>query len=135
MSPALRALLLGLGITLALYLLALLALVLAGRRADARALARFLPDCVVLLRRVLGEPRVPRLHKLALAAALAYLAFPLDLVPDVLPVAGQLDDVLVVALALRLLARGAGSHLIAELWPGPPASLRAVLRLAGARTS
>lgn len=97
-----------------------------------RALARFVPDCLVLFERLLRDRRVPRTRKLMLAGVVAYLAFPLDLVPDFIPVLGQLDDALVVALALRALARGAGVGLLAEHWPGPEASLRAVLRLAGA---
>jgi len=64
------------------------ALVAAGRRTDARALARALPDLLVLTGRLLRDPRVPRRWKLALAALAAYLAFPLDLVPDFIPVAG-----------------------------------------------
>jgi len=107
-------------------------LLLAGRRGDARALAGFVPDCVVLLRRLLRERRVPRARRLALLAALAYLIVPVDLVPDVIPVAGQLDDALVVALALRGLVRAAGAAVLVRHWPGPPGPLRLVLRLAGA---
>jgi uncharacterized membrane protein YkvA (DUF1232 family) len=57
---------------------------------------------------------------------------PFDLVPDFIPVAGQLDDVIVAALALRVVARGAGAAVIRDHWPGPESSLRTVLRLAGA---
>ena len=102
-------------------------------RARLRALAGFVPDCLLLFRRLLGDRRVPRARKLLLAGVVAYLAFPLDLIPDFIPLLGQLDDALVVALALRALARGAGAALLEEHWPGPPASLRAVLRLAGPR--
>ena len=116
---------------LALYALAVLALVLAGRRTDARALAGFLPDCVVLLRRLLADPRVPRRHKLALGALVAYLAMPIDLVPDFIPVAGQLDDVILLALVLRRVLRGSGDALLGEHWPGPERSLAVLLRLAG----
>jgi uncharacterized membrane protein YkvA (DUF1232 family) len=62
---------------------------------------------VALLRRALRDPRVPRRHKLLLGAALAYLAFPFDLIPDFIPGLGQLDDALVLALALRGLKRAA----------------------------
>jgi uncharacterized membrane protein YkvA (DUF1232 family) len=73
----------------------------------------------VLVRRLLGDPRVPRRHKLLLGALVAYLASPIDLVPDFIPVAGQLDDSILVALVLRAVARGCGRELLEEHWPGP----------------
>ena len=97
-----------------------------------RALAGFVPHCLVLFRRLLRDPRVSRLRKLVLLPTVAYLVFPLDLIPDFIPVLGQLDDALIVALALRVLVRGAGADLLHEHWPGPETSLRTVLRLAGA---
>lgn len=107
------------------------ALVLAGRREDARALATFIPDCIVLVSRLARDPRVPRRRKLLLLALAGYLALPFDLVPDFIPVAGQLDDAIVVALVLRSLVRSGGDDLIRELWPGPEQSLALILRLAG----
>jgi uncharacterized membrane protein YkvA (DUF1232 family) len=106
-------------------------LVVIGRGAEARALARFVPDCIVLFRRLLSDSRVPRGRKLLLLALVGYLAMPLDLIPDFIPVAGQLDDAILVALVLRTVLRGAGDDLVREHWPGPEASLDAVLRLAG----
>jgi uncharacterized membrane protein YkvA (DUF1232 family) len=114
------------------YAVLVAGLVVAGRRTDARALAGFVPDCVVLVRRLLGDPRVPRARKLLLVGLLAYLTLPFDLVPDVIPVAGQLDDAIAVALVLRGVVRGAGAGVVREHWPGPERSLRPVLRLAGA---
>lgn len=104
-------------------------LVWAGRGGDARALARFVPDCVVLFRRLLTDERVPRRYKLLLGAMLAYLAMPFDLVPDFIPVAGQLDDLLIVVVVLRTILRSSGRELLGEHWPGPPASLSTLLRL------
>ena len=100
------------------------------RRTDARALATFIPDCVVLVARLLRDPRVPRRRKALLVGLTAYLALPFDLVPDFIPVAGQLDDAIVVALVLRSLVRSGGHYLIRELWPGPSESLALILRLA-----
>ena len=119
---------LGLGIALALYALFVAVLYVAGRRSEARALVRFIPDCVVLFRRLLGDARISRRRKWLLAAVIGYLALPLDLVPDFIPVAGQLDDAIVVALALRVVLRGAGPELVREHWPGPEDTLKLILR-------
>jgi uncharacterized membrane protein YkvA (DUF1232 family) len=83
----------------------------------------------VLCKRLLADGRVPRRGKLALALLLPYLALPFDLVPDFIPVLGQLDDALLVAAALAYVARGAGPEVVRELWPGSESGLRAVLRL------
>lgn len=115
----------------ALYVVFVVALLVAGRKEAARALAGFIPDCIVLFRRLLRDERVPRRHKLILGALVGYLALPFDLVPDFIPVAGQLDDAIVVGLALRAVLRGGGPELVTEHWPGPPSSLAILLRLAG----
>ena len=122
---------LGLGVCVLLYALFVIALLIAGRRESARALAGFIPDCDVICGRVLRDPRVPRRRKALLVALAAYLALPFDLVPDFIPVAGQLDDVVIVALVLRSLVRGGGEPIVREHWPGPENSLAIVLRLAG----
>src|SRR5262249_2194169 len=102
----------------------------AGRRGHARAVARFVPDCVVLFARLLRDERLPRRHKVIVAALLPYLALPFDLVPDFIPVAGQLDDAVLVAFVLRRVG-GANPDLLGERWPGPPTSLAFILRLSG----
>lgn len=122
---------LGLGVCVLLYALFVIALLIAGRRESARALAGFIPDCVVLCGRLLRDPRVPRRKKALLVALAAYLALPFDLVPDFIPVAGQLDDVVIVALVLRSFVRSGGETIVREHWPGPENSLAIVLRLAG----
>ena len=124
-------LLVGLALVVLVYALFVATLVVAGRRAAARAVAAFVPDCLVLFKRLLGDERVPRRKKIVLAALVPYLAMPIDLVPDFIPVAGYLDDAVLVALALRYVLRGGGAGLIEEHWPGPPSSLGVVLRLAG----
>jgi uncharacterized membrane protein YkvA (DUF1232 family) len=92
--------------------------------------ATLIPDCIVLVTRLAREPRVPRRRKLLLLALVGYLAMPLDLVPDFIPVAGQLDDAIIVALVLRSFVRSSGEELIRELWPGPQRSVELILRLA-----
>lgn len=124
-------LLVGLGATLVVYAVFVAWLVACGRRADARALAGFIPDCLVLAGRLARDDRVPRRHKLLLFGLAGYLALPFDLVPDFIPVAGQLDDAIVAALVLRHLIRAGGEPLLRELWPGPEQSLAVLLRLAG----
>ena len=121
--------LVGIGACLFLYACFVVGLVIAGKRETARALAGFIPDCIVLCSRLLRDPRVPRRRKALLLALVGYLALPFDLVPDFIPVAGQLDDVIIVALVLRSLLRRNG-ELVREHWPGPDGSLAIILRLA-----
>jgi uncharacterized membrane protein YkvA (DUF1232 family) len=126
-----RDLALAIGIAVAVYVLFVAALYLAGRRTQARALAGFIPDCIVLFRRLLRDGRLTRARKTLVLAVIVYLALPLDIVPDFLPVVGQLDDAIVVGLALRAVLRGAGPEVVREHWPGPEESLRLILRVAG----
>jgi|SRR6185295_7849978 len=117
---------------LVVYAVLVTAVIAGGHWQGARAVARTIRDCIVLVRRLIGDPRVHRRHKLLLGALIGYLALPFDLVPDFIPVAGHLDDALVVALTLRAFVRGSGPELVREHWPGPESSLAVVLRLAGA---
>jgi uncharacterized membrane protein YkvA (DUF1232 family) len=90
------------------------------------------PDCAVLFARLLRDERVPRRQKLLLGAVVPYLALPFDVIPDFIPVLGQLDDALVVAFALRRVVRR-NPAIVRELWPGRPDGLRLVLQLGGSR--
>jgi uncharacterized membrane protein YkvA (DUF1232 family) len=119
------------GVFVAVYAAFVLALVLRGCRGDARAVATLIPDCIVLVSRLARDKRVPRRRKLILLALVGYLALPFDLVPDFIPVAGQLDDAVIVALVLQRFIRAGGEPLIRELWTGPERSLALILRLAG----
>jgi uncharacterized membrane protein YkvA (DUF1232 family) len=121
------------GVTFVVYAALVVWLWLAGRRQDARAVASFIPDCVVLFRRLLGDARVPRRSKLLLAALVGYLAMPFDLIPDFIGIAGQLDDAIIVAVAVRGLLRASGPDLLREHWPGPTVSLNVLMRLAYGR--
>ena len=113
-----------------LYALIVLAFFVAGRRENARAIGGFVPDCVVLFSRLVRDKRLPRRFKFLVGALIPYLAMPFDLVPDFIPVAGQLDDAVIVVFVLRRVARK-NPELIREHWPGPPSSLALILRLAG----
>jgi uncharacterized membrane protein YkvA (DUF1232 family) len=96
-----------------------------------REVIRLLPDVVRLLSRLARDRTLPVGVRLRLWAVLGYLALPLDLVPDFVPVIGYADDALVVALALRSVVRAAGAEPLARNWPGTAAGLAAVERLAG----
>jgi uncharacterized membrane protein YkvA (DUF1232 family) len=122
-------------VALGLYLLAIAAVLAAGRREDARAIAGFIPDCVVMVSRLARDDRVSRPRRATLLVVLAYLLLPIDLIPDFLPGAGQLDDAVLLVVALRVLLGGAGADLLREAWPGPEASLRLILRASGHETN
>jgi uncharacterized membrane protein YkvA (DUF1232 family) len=111
------------------------ALLVAARRSGERVrlvqALRLVPDVVRLLRRLIGDPTVPRGVRVALVALLAYLVSPIDLVPDVIPVVGYLDDAVVVALVLRFVTRRAGADALTRHWPGSPEGLRALRSAVG----
>ncbi len=123
------ALFLGLA-TVIVYAIFVGVLALAGRSSDARAVAGFVPDCIVLFKRMLGDSRLPRRYRAIVVALVVYLALPFDLIPDFIPVAGQFDDAIVVVLTLRAILRGGGLEMIEEHWPGPRSSLSFILKLA-----
>jgi uncharacterized membrane protein YkvA (DUF1232 family) len=125
-SPALIVLI----VALALYGALVVTLVIVGRQADARALVRLVPDCVVLFKRLLTDPRVDWWRKVVLVGVIAYVVSPIDLVPDFVPIAGQLDDAILVLIAIRVLLRGSGPRLLSEHWPGPARSLEFIRRFA-----
>lgn len=121
-----RGLLIAVGSVLSLWAMLIL---LAARLPPgmARDLARFLPACVTLVRRLRRDPRVPRSAKVAMGLAALWVISPIDLIPEFLPVIGPLDDIVVVALALRYAARRVPRALIVEAWPGDPSLLERLL--------
>jgi uncharacterized membrane protein YkvA (DUF1232 family) len=109
-------------------------LVIAARRLPPgllRDLAGFLPACVTVARRLRRDPRVPRRAKVAVAIAGLWVLSPIDLIPEFLPVIGPLDDVVVVAIALRYAARRVPRDVLFEAWP---AESRLLERLLGRPT-
>jgi uncharacterized membrane protein YkvA (DUF1232 family) len=118
---------------LLLLWLVLLALLWRARTDEltARGALRLLPDVVRLVRRLAADGSLPRGVRVRLWLLLGYLLLPIDLVPDVLPVIGYADDVVLVAWALRSVVRRAGADALARHWPGEPDGLALVSRLAG----
>jgi uncharacterized membrane protein YkvA (DUF1232 family) len=94
----------------------------------ARELLRLLPDVLRLVRRLAGDRTLPRGVRVRLWLLMAYLAMPIDLVPDFLPVLGHADDAIVVALVLRSVVRRAGAVAVERHWPGTPEGLAALRR-------
>lgn len=93
----------------------------------AKDLATVLPACATTIRRLRRDPRVPRRAKLAVAFAGLWVLSPIDLIPEFVPVIGPLDDVVVVALALRYAARRIPREVIVEAWPAEPRVLDRLL--------
>jgi len=119
--PGMRGWLTGLGIAAAVMVASWGLLILLARRlpeGTAKELARFLPACVTTVRRLRAHPAVPRRAKLAVGFAGLWLLSTIDLMPEFLPVIGPLDDVVVVALALRYAARRVPREVLLEAWPG-----------------
>lgn len=90
-----------------------------------------IPDIVRLLRRLAGDSTLPRGVRIRLSLLLVYLASPIDLVPDFIPVIGYADDAIIVAIALRSVARRAGPDALDRHWTGTPQGLRAIKQVAG----
>ncbi len=119
----------GIAVILVLYGLFIGILILLGRKQDARAWAGLIPNCIVLFKRLMSDPKVPASRKWILVLLIGYLALPIDLIPDFIPVAGQLDDVIIVALVLSWLIRSIGEDKIRSNWPGPENSINKILKL------
>jgi uncharacterized membrane protein YkvA (DUF1232 family) len=122
----LRALLLAVVVLLATWAL----LVVAAKRLSPgllKDLAGFLPACLTTVRRLRTDPRVPRRAKVAILLAGLWVLSPIDPLPEFLPVIGPLDDVLVVALALRYAARSVPRPVLLAAWPADPRLLERLL--------
>ena len=120
--------------TLLIAAIALLAtwalLVVAAKRLPPgilKDLAGFLPACLTAVHRLRNNPQVPARAKLAVLVAGLWLLSPIDLLPEFLPVIGPLDDVLVVALALRYAARSVPRQVLLDAWPADPRLLERLI--------
>ena len=125
-----------LGALVAVWLVFVVALVVARPRGGLlRESLRILPDLVRLLTRLARAPDLPRGVRVRLGLLLGYLALPVDLVPDFVPVLGYADDAIVVVLVLRSVVRRVGVEPLRTHWPGSDDGFTTLCRLAGLRDS
>lgn len=115
-----------------LWLIAVLVLLFLGRKTLARELITLLPNLVRLFRGLLGDERVPRSSKALLLLGAAWLASPIDLIPEFLPGIGAIDDAVVAGLVLRHVVKRAGPDVVKDHWRGDPRTLSMLLRVARA---
>ena len=118
------------GLAVGLLLASWMVMILLAKRlppGTAKDLATILPACVTTIRRLRRDPRVPRSAKIAVAIAGLWVLSPIDLIPEFLPVIGPLDDVVVVAIALRYAGRRVPREALEAAWPADPALLDRLL--------
>ena len=114
-----------------IYILSLISLFISGRKTDARAIGGFIPDCLVFFKNLIKDSDVPMPYKVMLFLLLGSLISPIDLIPDFIPVVGQLDDAVLIMLALRYIIKRIGKESAVKHWPGPEKSLLVLLKLSG----
>ena len=125
-------------ITVGLLILSWAILVVLARRLPpgaAKDLATVLPACATTAKRLRRDPRVPRRAKVVVALAGLWVLSPIDLIPEFIPVIGPLDDVIVVALALRYAARRVPREVLFEAWPAEPRILERLIPMRRDRQS
>ncbi|GIG91441.1 YkvA family protein [Plantactinospora endophytica] len=127
--------LIGLAIALTVVWLALVGTLLVTKpdRVQLREALRLLPDLLRLLRRMAADPTMPPGVRVRLGLLLCYLAIPIDLIPDFIPVLGYADDAIIVTAVLRSTVRRAGLDAVRAHWPGTDDGFAAVCRLTGLR--
>jgi uncharacterized membrane protein YkvA (DUF1232 family) len=103
-------------------------------RDQAAVFLRLLPELTRLVIRLFRDSRTPTRYRVALAVLGAWLVFPIDLIPDFLPVIGAIDDIVLAAIVLRWVGRGLGSDRIAEAWTGSPEGLALLRRALDSRS-
>jgi uncharacterized membrane protein YkvA (DUF1232 family) len=127
----LHTLIVALGIAVGVWLVAIAALCAFGKPSTARELVTLVPNLLRLFRGLMKDPRVPGRAKVLLALGAVWLASPIDLLPEFLPVIGPLDDAIVAAVVLRYLVNHTGRGVIEDHWQGQPETLDRVLRFFG----
>lgn len=99
-----------------------------------REALRILPDVLRLIRRLAADDSLPRGVRVRLMLLLAYLASPIDLIPDFIPVLGYADDAIIVTAVLRSVVRRAGQQAVRQHWPGTDEGYAALARITDVRT-
>ncbi|HEV8370747.1 MAG TPA: DUF1232 domain-containing protein [Pyrinomonadaceae bacterium] len=87
-------------------------------RSRMKNLLLFVPNLVLLCGRLMVDPRVPTKERILVAGAIIYALVPFDLIPDLLPFVGQVDDAYLIALSLLRLATVTDPHIVREHWRG-----------------
>jgi uncharacterized membrane protein YkvA (DUF1232 family) len=116
-------------VLVAIWIVVAVILVIVGRAVLVRELALVLPNLIRLFAGLLRDGRVPLRAKIVLALATLWLASPIDLIPDFIPIVGQFDDAIVAALALRFILRTTDGAVVRQHWHGDPATLERLLRI------
>jgi uncharacterized membrane protein YkvA (DUF1232 family) len=92
---------------------------MAGKmKSRMRNLLMFVPNMVLLCGRLLTDPRVPRTEKALVAGAIIYALIPIDLIPDMIPFVGQVDDAYLIAMTLLRLADRTDPSVLRQHWNG-----------------
>lgn len=92
---------------------------------------RLIPDLIRLVRALLADRSTPPRVRVALVGLIAYLLSPLDLIPDMVPVLGAADDLIVTAIVLRWAGRRMGIDDLRDKWTGDPEGFEVLRRLLG----
>ncbi|PXY23173.1 hypothetical protein DI005_17140 [Prauserella sp. PE36] len=121
-------------LVLAWLALGIALMVLRPRGGLLREAVRVLPDVLRLVRRLAADTTLPRGVRIRLGLLLAYLAIPIDLVPDFIPVLGYADDAIIATAVLRSMVRRAGLDPVRAHWPGTDDGFTALTRLLGLTT-
>jgi uncharacterized membrane protein YkvA (DUF1232 family) len=119
------------GLLLAWVALIVVLMIVRPRGGLLREALRLLPDLLRLLSRLVADRSLPRGVRIGLGLLLAYLASPIDLVPDFIPVVGYADDAIIVAAVLRWVARRAGVQALRRQWPGTDDGFAVLCRITG----
>lgn len=122
---------LGAALLLSWLVLVIALLALRPRGNLLKEALRLLPDLLRLIRRLAADKSLPRGVRIRLALLAVYLALPIDLIPDFIPVLGYADDAIIVTVVLRSVVRHAGLDAVRAHWPGTDDWFDVVVRLTG----